>query len=113
MNTTKSLRTSHRFWLVGLICLAAVLRLFFILVIDPHHSLGGGDVIWYFENGLALVKNTAPPLQPGPTYLVYVGLIQLVVPPVKALQLVDPMQLQFVTTAFPAIAVVRLLNVAW
>src|SRR5262249_18246834 len=46
-------------------------------------------------NGLLLIKNSAPPLPPGPVFLLYIGFVQLFFP------------------TSTAITVVRLLNIGW
>ncbi|HVO44203.1 MAG TPA: glycosyltransferase family 39 protein [Aggregatilineales bacterium] len=75
----QELRTTHR-WLLYSLIVAILLRLLFILIVDPHPTFAGGDVDWYLTNGLQLVHNIAPPLQPAPVFLVYVGLVQLIFP---------------------------------
>src|SRR5258708_2220756 len=92
--TAQSAR-SERLWLLSILAIAIVLRLLFILVIDPAPALSGGDVPWYFQYGLLLIKNSAPPLAPGPIFLLYIGFVQLFFP------------------TSTAITVVRLLNIGW
>ena len=72
--------TINRRWLISIIIIGVLLRVLFIFVLDPHPNIQGSDVRWYLYSGLQLVTNTAPPLQPGPLYLVYVGELQLHLP---------------------------------
>lgn len=62
--------------------LALVLRLAFVLLIDPHPDFGGGDTNWYMQNGRDLVTTgtTAGPLQTPPLYLLFVGTVQALLP---------------------------------
>lgn len=79
-------------WLPGILLAGIALRLLFILIIDPHPSLAGGDVGWYLEVGRRIVTNTQNnPVQSGPIYLVYAGLVQLIFPddPVRALRILN------------------------
>lgn len=66
----------------GIVLLALVLRLFFVLVWDPSPNFKGGDANWYMANGRDLVSTgkTAGPLQTPPLYLVFVGVVQVAFP---------------------------------
>lgn len=61
---------------------ALLLRLSYVLVVEPSPSFRGGDANWYMMNGRDLVTTgkTAGPLQTGPVYLVFVGMVQVLVP---------------------------------
>jgi 4-amino-4-deoxy-L-arabinose transferase-like glycosyltransferase len=96
LTTLRKLHANHP-WLVYSLIMALIARLLFILVLDPHPDLAGGDVEFYLINGLKLVQNTAPPLAPAPLYMVYVGLIQLLLP----------------TNNDTIILILRLLNIGW
>ena len=64
------------------VVVALLLRLIFVLVIDPHPSLAGGDVNWYLDMGHDLVTTgtTIHALSTPPLYLMYVGAVQVLVP---------------------------------
>lgn len=67
------------FW----IALAALaLRLLYVLVLDPSPEFKGGDANWYMMNGRDLVTTgkTAGPLQTGPIYPLFVGVVQVIIP---------------------------------
>lgn len=68
--------------LVALIVIALLLRLVFVLVLDPSPDFSGGDAGWYMRNGRQLVTTgkTPGPLQTAPLYLVFVGGVQAVIP---------------------------------
>lgn len=95
------LKQPERAWLAGILVIATVVRLIFVVLIDPQPTYSGmGDVHWYFNYGQRLIIGTAPPLSPGPVFLIYAGGIQQLVSPGRF----DP---------DPAVAIVRLLNVVW
>jgi 4-amino-4-deoxy-L-arabinose transferase-like glycosyltransferase len=95
--SARSNTPSDRKWLLIIIALAVIVRLIFILGVDFNGDLTGNDTGWYLRTGLALVTNTLDnPVQPGPTYLVYCGLIQLFFPERASAELV-----------------LRLLNIGW
>ncbi|MEP7287505.1 MAG: glycosyltransferase family 39 protein [Chloroflexota bacterium] len=100
LTSTPQPTISDRLWLVGIVAVAVLLRLIFILIIDLKPNFAGGDVAFYLRYGLELVKNSSPPLAPGPGYLVYVGLIQLFIPTATV-------------ETNTAILVIRLLNIIW
>jgi hypothetical protein len=78
--------------LPGILLAGIALRLLFILIIDPHPSLAGGDVGWYLEVGRRIITNTQEDaVQSGPVYLFYAGLVQIIFPddPVRALRLLN------------------------
>lgn len=62
--------------------LALIIRLAFVLVIDPSPDLKGGDANWYMKNGRHLVTTgkTYGPIQTAPLYPVAVGVVQVLVP---------------------------------
>ncbi|MBX3066302.1 MAG: glycosyltransferase family 39 protein [Anaerolineae bacterium] len=69
----------HLGWLVAILLLAVALRLFFILIVTRGAAVPGGDTAWYLEYGYQLVVGTLEnPVQPGPVYLIYVGLMQVI-----------------------------------
>lgn len=61
---------------------ALVLRLIFVLIVEPDPDFSGGDTNWYMANGRQLVAHgkTLGPLQTPPLYLVFVGVIQVAIP---------------------------------
>ncbi len=71
----------HRAALI-VVVVALLLRLIFVLAIDPHPSLAGGDVNWYLDMGHDLVTTgtTIHALSTPPLYLMYVGAVQVLVP---------------------------------
>src|SRR5260221_2627076 len=83
--------------LIPLACilgLAIILRLIMLIVFPRMPT--GGDTSWYLQYGLDLVTNRPPGISAtGPTFLVYVGLLQLVIP------------------AGSVIVAARLLNICW
>src|SRR5258708_4190469 len=65
-------------WIVvlGIFC-----RFVFVLIFDQHRKSGGGDTVCYLQYGLDLVTNKPAGISPAaPTFLVYVGLLQLIIP---------------------------------
>src|SRR5258708_226374 len=93
----RNLPRRERLWLVYAVILAILLRLLFVLVLDPSPATGGGDIGFYLEMGPKLVRNISPPLPTAPVFLVYVGLVQ-------ALFNLDPTSL---------LLTIRVLNIAW
>jgi 4-amino-4-deoxy-L-arabinose transferase-like glycosyltransferase len=93
--TLQSLRNEHR-WLIISLVVAILLRLIFILILDPNPNLRGGDVNFYFERGPLLIRNMAEDVSPAPIFLIYVGVVQL-----------------FTGSGANAILTVRLLNIIW
>ncbi len=71
----------HRL-LIALILIALLLRAAFVLLLDPHPNLSGGDANWYMYNGrrLVLTGKTPGPLQTAPLYPVFVGGLQVLTP---------------------------------
>ena len=67
---------------LGLAASALVLRLFFVLVIEPSPNLSGGDANWYMRTGYDLVTTgvTDGPMQPPPLYPILLGVLQVAVP---------------------------------
>ena len=61
---------------------ALILRLIFILILEPAPDFTGGDANWYMKNGRDLVKfgKTLGPLQTAPLYPVFLGVVQVVIP---------------------------------
>src|SRR5579859_3475679 len=92
----RTLHTEHR-WLLYSLIVAVILRLVFILVIDPNPQFNGGDTGYYLSRGPALVQNVAKDVSPAPVYLLYVGSIEILFPA------------DFETT----VRLIRLLNVIW
>ncbi len=90
------LTTEHR-RLLYIVIAAILTRAFFILVLDPRPPITGNDVGFYLLYGPQLIRNIAPPLAPAPVYLVYVGIIQLLIP----------------SDAQTVVQVIRLLNIGW
>jgi 4-amino-4-deoxy-L-arabinose transferase-like glycosyltransferase len=62
--------------------LALMARLTFVLILDPSPDFSGGDANWYMQNGRVLAETgkTAGPLPTPPLYLVFVGVVQILVP---------------------------------
>jgi len=58
--------------------LALIVRLVFVLAIDPQPRINnGGDTAWLLNNGRALLDGTInQPPQTGPVYLIYDGIVQ-------------------------------------
>ncbi len=74
------MKVTHK---IGLICLAAlIVRLLFVLVLDPHPMMTGGDMEWYMGVGHELVTTgtTRGPIQPPPLFPLFLGLVQQLVP---------------------------------
>jgi 4-amino-4-deoxy-L-arabinose transferase-like glycosyltransferase len=63
---------------IGLIMLVALLiRLVFVLLIDPSPNMAGGDSKWYLVTGRELLEDKLTSVVPvGPTYILYVGVLQ-------------------------------------
>src|SRR5579859_7848792 len=82
---TDQVRT--RRWLWEILFLALVVRLVFVLLIDPNPKIGGGDTPFLLAIGHDLMTGTLS-VSPatGPGYLVYDGLIQLIFGPDLTLQ---------------------------
>jgi 4-amino-4-deoxy-L-arabinose transferase-like glycosyltransferase len=72
----------RRYAALLVVILALILRLLFVLVIEPHFKLSGGDTNWYMITGYDLVSTgkTIHPLQPAPLYMVFIGTVQVIVP---------------------------------
>jgi 4-amino-4-deoxy-L-arabinose transferase-like glycosyltransferase len=68
---------SRSSWILVVMLFALVIRLAFVLVVDPTPHMDGGDSRWYLLVGRALLddKLTAV-LASGPVYFVYTGLLQ-------------------------------------
>ena len=62
--------------------LALILRLFFVLILEPSPNFKGGDANWYMFNGRELVTTgkTPGPIQTGPVYPVVLGIVQVLTP---------------------------------
>ncbi len=82
-------------WQLGVILLVALLlRLAYVLAqdFDAYYTKGGGDTVWYLENGYTLVTGENPTgkhdvsrLSTAPLYLVYVGIWQALLAPQAAI----------------------------
>mgnify|MGYP001194319909 CR=1 FL=1 len=61
---------------------ALILRLAFVLILEPSPDFSGGDANWYMKNGRDLVKfgKTLGPLQTAPLYPVFLGVVQMAIP---------------------------------
>lgn len=61
---------------------ALILRLAFVLILEPAPDFSGGDANWYMKNGRDLVKfgKTLGPLQTAPLYPVFLGVVQMAIP---------------------------------
>jgi 4-amino-4-deoxy-L-arabinose transferase-like glycosyltransferase len=91
--TPPTTRPDRFLW--AILLLTAVIRLAFILVIDPNPSVGGADIGWYLEKGQLLATNSLnDPVQTGPIFLLLAGLSRIYF-------------------ADSAVLVLRLLNVLW
>ncbi len=83
MNLISSSRLSRHLSLITLIVLGTLLlRLIFVLVLDPHPKLVGGDTNWYMEVGDDLVTTgtTKGPIQTPPLYPLLLGAVQSLTP---------------------------------
>lgn len=72
-----------------ILALALVLRLGFVLLVDPTGRIEGGDTAWMLSAGRELVENrldVAP--QAGPGFLVFAGLVQVIVGPLATVSIV-------------------------
>lgn len=78
--TVQQESTPRILWVIlGLACL---LRLIFVLTLDPNPNLAGGDSAFLLEYGKQLVNNTMPvPPAAGPTYMFLVGWVNVTVQP--------------------------------
>ena len=67
-------------WLWLIMALALIIRLIFVLIIDPSPSFAGGDTDYLLQNGLTLINGTAS-VSPatGPVYLIFAGIVQIIV----------------------------------
>ena len=67
---------------LALAAVALVLRLFFVLVLEPNPNLSGGDANWYMRTGRDLVTTgvTDGPMQPPPLYPILLGVVQVLIP---------------------------------
>ncbi|MHB8629436.1 MAG: glycosyltransferase family 39 protein [Aggregatilineales bacterium] len=73
-----SRRTS--LWPLLIVLGALLIRLVFVLVIDPTPHMAGGDGPWLLAAGHSLLDGTiVEPPPTGPVYLIYDGLVQLLV----------------------------------
>ncbi len=99
MNFKERLRTLHieHRWLLYSLVVAILLRMVFILVINPNPQVVGGDATYYLNYGLQLTQNAAPSVPSGPVYLLYTGLIQILIP----------------VNQQTIILLIRLLNILW
>lgn len=111
-------RADHR-WLALILIIAAFIRLSFILVADPAPNLSGGDVGWYLDKGRLLVANKLDhPVQTGPTFLVYVGVVQNLIPdPLVAMRdslpFWSPHPTPTLASQSRTVTTLRLLNLLW
>ena len=64
--------------LLYILILGVILRLLAVLVLQPN--LSGGDTNFYLTYGPQLVRNVAPRMSPAPVYLLYVGIIEILIP---------------------------------
>lgn len=73
--------TRHRLF-VTLIIIALLLRVLFVLVIEPHPRYNGGDTGWYMNAGYDLMSTGTNdgPLPTPPLYPIFVGTVQVLVP---------------------------------
>ena len=64
-----------------IVLVALVLRLTFVLVLDPSPDFSGGDTGWYMDYGRDLVSTgkTDGPMPTAPLYPTFVGIVQLLV----------------------------------
>ncbi len=59
---------------LALFAVALVIRLVFVLLIDPHPNVSGGDTLWFMNTGRDLVTGSLTFLPtPGPVYLIFAG----------------------------------------
>lgn len=111
-------RADHR-WLALILIIAAFIRLSFILVADPAPNLSGGDVGWYLDKGRLLVSNKLDhPVQTGPIFLVYVGVVQnLISDPLVSMRALlsfwSPQPAPTLASQSPTVTTLRLLNLLW
>jgi len=105
--------------LIALLAIGVVLRLLFVMVIDPRPRLEGGDVRWYLDKGYSLVAGTLDhPVQTGPVFLVYAGVVQHLFRDLFiALRPLQPFWAPHHAPPLPltttAAQMIRLLNVLW
>lgn len=81
MTNTIALLRRHRA-LLALFLFALILRVIFVVILDPSPDVSGGDANWYMQNGRHLMTTgkTRGPLQTAPIYPVFVGTVQVLVP---------------------------------
>lgn len=82
VQASSSVAASRRalMWPFAIMLVALVIRLAFVLVIDPTPHMAGGDGPWLLTTGQTLLNNTiVGPPQTGPVYLIYDGVVQLLV----------------------------------
>ncbi|MCD4684398.1 MAG: glycosyltransferase family 39 protein [Anaerolineae bacterium] len=81
MTNTIALLRRHRALLVLFLC-ALILRVIFVVILDPSPDVSGGDANWYMQNGRQLMTTgkTQGPLQTAPLYPVFVGTVQVLIP---------------------------------
>lgn len=68
--------------LLALFLFALILRVLFVVVLDPSPDVAGGDANWYMQNGRHLMTTgkTNGPLQTAPAYPMFVGTVQVLIP---------------------------------
>jgi 4-amino-4-deoxy-L-arabinose transferase-like glycosyltransferase len=81
MTNFSALLRRHRA-LLALFLFALILRVIFVVVLDPSPDVSGGDANWYMQNGRHLMTSgkTRGPLQTAPLYPMFVGTVQVLVP---------------------------------
>lgn len=78
----ETVSSKHRHWLAGLLILSLVLRLGWVLLMDPEPKLRGGDGPFYLHLGDQLAKGMGlrygePVAVVGPIYPAYLAVIQI------------------------------------
>jgi len=100
-SSSTGVRWSDRTWFWLIIGTALILRLVFVILIDPTPHMAGGDGPWLLATGLRLVNQTATePPSSGPLYLVFAGVVQGIVGTAAA-----PQTIRILNAFFGAIVV--------
>ncbi len=101
--------TPTGWWLAAILIVAAALRLGYVLSqdFDAYYVEGGGDTVWYLENGYTLVtgenptgKHDVSTLSTAPLFLVFVGVWQAILSPHAAIIAI------LISQAFMGVAIV-------